>query len=153
MGNKDEKPKSLISAVRSQKIEPRSGKSELLEPHLAELGQLVSEGIPLSSILKGLSDLGVSVSKAFLGTYLKQNFPEDYQSNYTNRLHGGRKKGTSSKQRKAASAGQDKREVSDTKSAESSASNDAAQSSSGKQSESAAMISDFVEQQSNRSED
>jgi hypothetical protein len=150
MTSNTKSPGSLIDAVRSQNSEPRKGKSEQLEPYLAELGELVSEGIPLANIMKGLSELGVEVSKSYLGTYLKQNFPKDYQSNYTDRLVGGRTKGNPVKKIQSDSTPKlipsesEKKEVNTTKSAASS--KDTAQHSSGKQSESTDMISSFVEE-------
>lgn len=150
MTNNTKSQGSLIDAVRSQNRDPKRGKSEQLEPHLAELGELVSEGVPLANILKGLSEFGVEVSKSYLGTYLKQNFPKDYQSNYTERLVGGRTKGKPEKKKKSVSTSKsisgtsENKEVNTTKSAESS--KDTAQHSSGKQSESTDMISSFVEE-------
>lgn len=147
MKNNTKNPGSLIDAVdavRSQKIERKSRKNNLLEPHLADLGLLVSEGVPLSSILQGLSDVGVEISKSYLGVYLRQNFPDDYQKNYTDRLVGGRKKGASNNKKKTTSSrGRSKKEVPDTNSAKTS--NDAKHSS-GKQSESSEMISSYIEQ-------
>lgn len=150
MGKNTKGPGSLLDAVRSQNSELKKGKSEQLEPYLADLGELVSEGVPLANILRGLSEVGVEVSKSYLGTYLKQNFPKDYKSNYTDRLVGGRTKGSPVKKKKSnlspklTTDTSEKKEVNTMESAESL--KDTSEHSSGKQSESADMISSYVEE-------
>jgi hypothetical protein len=86
--------KTLLEAVRSLKTLSVDSKSSQLDEQLDDLSKLVETGVPLNTILLGLKDIGIVVSKTLLQNHLKQNFPIAYKSNYTSKLKGGRKLGS-----------------------------------------------------------
>jgi hypothetical protein len=134
------KDKKLLEAVRSFSRHSVDSKSVLLDAYLDELAELVSEGIVLSDILKGLNKVGVAVSKTLLQNYLKSNFPEAYKNNYTSRSKGGRKPGSGHKKPQ----GQDCQQLSDSTEKQDKALSKNAHSRD--KTEASAMVDDFLEQ-------
>ena len=79
---------SLFEALKNIEAEVGKTKSDVLDEHLGELGAMVDASIPLGRIVQAFNALGVSVSKATLARYLRDQFPDTYFKNYTSRLPG-----------------------------------------------------------------
>jgi hypothetical protein len=79
---------SLFEALKIIEGEVGRTKSDVLDEYLDELGAMVDGSIPLGRIVQAFNALGVSISKATLARYLRDQFPDTYFKNYTSRLPG-----------------------------------------------------------------